>query len=531
MDKQQILKAIGRFFGVNLDGGRTSSREQPDNVSKLIDVDDLHAILTEAEKGNPLRMFTFVRDAIFSGSHLQTEFGKRKIAVLGDTYTISPVDKKNPEAVRIAGEINAMTDSLGSRWNNLLIHLLDGTIMPVAVSQPIWGISRRPGWYYEPVDFDNVLLTSLDYAEEGKMRIRTGKDTFNLPAEDAIIHRGHILANFPDYWGGPVRSVLFWFLFATMDRDWWIQFLNKWGQPFLIGRYDPSDPNAGDMMRSAFAAAKRLFGIVVSNNADVQVQQITSASGDVFGSFHTLANAEISKLILGQTMSSTATNVGLGGGQSSVQEEVRQDIRQFDAKTLAFTIREKFFAVVCRRNGWPEDLAPVIAFGSVSNAEKRATADLLGSLKNAGLEIDDDGIEPLSEQIGFPLRRMAQTSPAFSGFGGYSQFSAPADPTERAFRATPAGTPRISAHTLRETAAAAANDKLVASQIDPYKAALGKQYAPIREALLSSTSRADFLRRLDKLNISPTPETVEILANAMSSAAANATLSIQPTAK
>ena len=529
MDKTTFLKSIGQFFRLHLGGGASSYREQPDNVAKLIDVDDLHAILAEAEQGKPLRMFTFIRDAIFAGSHILTEFGKRKIAVLGDTFTVTAVDRSNPEAVRIAEEINSLIDSLGSRWHGLLIHLLDATIMPVAVSEPIWAPSKRPGWYYEPIDFDNILLTSLDYSEKGCMRIRTGDNEFAPPTCDAIIHRGHILANFPDYWGGPVRSILFWFLFATMDRDWWIQFLNKWGQPFLIGRYDPADAGAGDLMRSAFAAAKRLFGIVVSKNAEVQVQQISTSSGDVFGAFHTLANAEISKLILGQTMSSTPSNIGLGGGQSSIQEEVRQDIRQFDGKALGFTLREKFFTAVCRLNGWDETLAPIITFGSVSNAEKRATADLLGALKNAGLEIADDGIETLSEQIGFPLRRSENSAAGFPGFGGYTQFAAPTDRSARAFRATAAAAPRIRNILQRETAAVDANNKLVASQIDPYKAALGKQYAPIREALLAATSRADFLQRLAKLNISPTPEAVDILANAMTAAAANATLSIQPT--
>lgn len=46
-----------------------------------------------------------------------------------------------------------------------------------------------------------------------------------------IIHRGHVMPT-PDTWGGPARALLFWWLLSSMSREWWSQFLERYGQPF-----------------------------------------------------------------------------------------------------------------------------------------------------------------------------------------------------------------------------------------------------------------------------------------------------------
>jgi phage gp29-like protein len=131
----------------------------------------------------------------------------------------------------------------------------------------------------------------------------------------------------------------------------------------------------------------------------------------MFERFMEIAQREKSKLILGQTLSSTPSPTGeIGSGTASLQSDVRDDIRRLDAQMLADTLRDQLFIQLCAINRLP-GRAPYIVWGAASTAELRAKADLLGSLRNAGLEIDDPSIEPLSDEIGFGLRR-SQAAPS-----------------------------------------------------------------------------------------------------------------------
>lgn len=72
-------------------------QQDPAYLAASLDVDTLHGILREAESGNPQRLFALYRDVILSDSHAQTEFTKRKLAVLGDVFSCLPDDKTKTE--------------------------------------------------------------------------------------------------------------------------------------------------------------------------------------------------------------------------------------------------------------------------------------------------------------------------------------------------------------------------------------------------------------------------------------------------
>jgi hypothetical protein len=116
----------------------------------------------------------------------------------------------------------------------------------------------------------------------------------------------------------------------------------------------------------------------------------------------------MSKLILGQTLSSEAQPTGLGSGTSDMQEGVRQDIRAFDATMLSSTLRDQLVTQFCAIN-LIRGKVPKVNYGYESEKETKATISLLGSLASAGLEPDDAGVAALSERTGLGLRRKASS--------------------------------------------------------------------------------------------------------------------------
>jgi len=381
-----------------------SARYEPVSIARTITASQLHGILQQAEAGDARDLFALYRDVILSSSHLLGEVFKRKLAVLGDSLSFVPLDKSRP-AAEAANQVRlAITNCKG--WRLACSHLLDGFLWPVAVVEKVYAVDQK-GYRIDRLvkvphhllDFRSGRLMILDVSPEGQPLFAAHEaDPMRY-----IVHRGHLLTT-PDNWGGPMRSILFWWLLATMDRGWWVRFLDRFGTPFPVGKF--RDDEGRTVLERAFSLAVRLGGLVVSNSTEVELLQAAATdSGTAFKMFLEVCHAEMSKLVIGQTLSSSPSPTGeIGGGTAKLQSGVREDIRQFDAKMLSETLRDQLIVPYCKINGIA-DLAPTMVWGSESAEEQRQKIGLVEALGKAGLEPADDAIPIVSEQVGFPLRR------------------------------------------------------------------------------------------------------------------------------
>lgn len=391
---------------------RIVGKQQPQAVAHMMDVDRLHGMLRKAEQGDTEELFALYRDIVAGHAHTQGEFSKRKLAVLGEPMTLTPANPKIATEAAFIADVQTHLIDL-PQWSDFLSHSLDSSLYPVAVSERIYRPSPRPGWRYEVAEITKVPHVNLMWPE-GVVSIRdtdadgnfTGAHT-PLDGTRYLVHRGNLLSSVPDWWGGPMRSILFWWLFATMGRDWWARFLDRFGSPFLVGKYEQTDDRGRYELQHAFSEATRIFGLAISKETDVAIHQANATGGgDAFEKFQTFANNEISKAIIGQPGSAASSGPKIGGdGQATAQSEVREDIRKYDARMLGVLIRSKILIPLWRLNGWTVPL-PTVNFGAVTEEEADLTGDLLSSLYTAGLEPTDEGLEILSAKLGLPLRRL-----------------------------------------------------------------------------------------------------------------------------
>lgn len=470
-------------------------------LARTLTADRVIDYLNAAEGGNTTDLFGLYREIILSHSHLQTQFATRKRAVLGDTLNLQPFDKKKKEDEAARDALWPLVNH--PDWFDACNHLLDSSLYPVAVVEKVYRLSRTAGLRYEldrliPVPHDLLDFTS------GRLQIRDTDQqgnplgtAHNPDPRRYIVHRGHLLTA-PDHWGGPMRSIVFWFLLGTMGREWWARFLDRYGSPFPVGKYEAGDDDSRTVLMSAFNLATRLGGLVVTNDTQVELMQAAAAdAGTAFEKFHDVANREISKLILGQTLSADAASTGLGSGVANAQEGVRDDIRQFDAKRLGFTITTQLAAQFLDINGF-KGSPPLFAWGSVSSAEKKALGDFLTALKTGGLRVADDGIETLSEQAGLPLERD-------QGGGGFMPFSV------RTHSADPAV---LKAHDAIAQAASASLSQ-----------AIGKHHAAVAHILRTAATPQEALTAVETYASRFEPgEAARIVEEALIAYAANGSL-------
>jgi phage gp29-like protein len=392
-------------------------RGEPGFAANTMDVDKLRGTLAAAEVGDTRDLFALYRDVMVSDSHIQTEFSKRKLAVLGDPTSVQPADKTKPEDVQAAEAIQDMIDWNRENFIHACNHWLDGHLWPVALVEKVFKPSTRPGLRFQLDRLVPVPHIDLDYTS-GWLQLwgldpATGYINGTREAPDPnryVVHRGHLLQQ-ADYWGGPFRSLLFWWLMSAMDRDWWARFLDRYGAPFIVGKFDPADDAARSILSRAFQAATKIFGLVVSKSTEIELIQAASGqTGDAFKSFFDLCNDQKSILILGQASSAKQAEGGLSNSGNKQHEGVRQDIRQYDQMILSLTIQQQLFRQYLDINGFT-GATPRLIWGGVSTEEQTALGDLMLKFAQAGLEPTDDGISTLSERVAFPLQRKAVPAP------------------------------------------------------------------------------------------------------------------------
>ncbi len=408
-----------------------SPRAMPNSLAATLTVDHVHEILTSAEQGDTERLFALYQDIIITGSHLQGRLQDRKEAVLSDTLSVQPYDKNNADDVA-AAELVKIELTKHDDWEDACAYLLDSVLWPVALVEKTYQPSTKPGLRYELQKLTPVPYQLLTYTN-GRMELRETDDKgypnakqFVPEAARYIIHRGHLLKAVPDNWGGPMRSLVFWWLLSHMSRDWWARFLDRYGAPFVVGKYNQGDDQSRTIMERAFSLATRLGGLVVSRETDVEIKQAAASdSGEAYKTFIELCNRETSKLILGETLSSDAQATGMNSGTANAQAGKHDEKRAGDARRLAATLRNGLFRQFLEINGHP-GRPPIPVWGSIAPAEVAALCDTLDSLTGAGLEVDDSALTIISEKIGLPVRRSEKPPPMAGpgGPGGLLPFSA-----------------------------------------------------------------------------------------------------------
>lgn len=472
--KDRFLAFVARRFVPARTRPALSPVHGEPNRASLVDADELHSMLREAEEGRTRRLFAFYRDLIASDSHIWGAFSTRKMAVLNKPWQVQPTDKDNPDDVAAADHCRALLQ----RTSNLtfrLAELLDATLYPVSVVEKCWKPTHLPGLRYDLASLKHQDAQLLDYRdgimklESVDPRTRMPTNTFEgVDTHDFIVHRGHLISA-PDNWGGPLRTLLFWWLFSTQNRDWWARFLDRFGAPFMVGHYPTGDDESRWTLEAAFNAASRLFGLAVSDETKVEVHEVSATHGDAFEKFHSTAQKEKSKLILGQTLSTDSSPQGFGGGASGLQGEVRKDIEAFDGLLLGNTIRDQLFAQFLEINGLPGS-PPTLTFGSEDGQDAKAFAETLKTASDAGWEPTEDAVPVVSQRLGFPVQRKAATPPPTPG--------TPPATFDAGIRLPDPG------------------DAIARAAAADLSQAFGGHLAPVRQILRDSTSPEDFERRI-----------------------------------
>ncbi|MBI2882855.1 MAG: DUF935 domain-containing protein [Candidatus Methylomirabilis oxyfera] len=347
----------------------------------------LAAILKEADQGDVARQAELFEEMLERDGKLCSLFQTRRMAVEGLDWRIEPADD-SAQAKALAEEATEQVEAMTLR--RVIAHLLTAVPHGYGATELLWSGEGRALVIRDVVEVPQRRLTYLPRAGEPMPaipRLLTDQEPvfgIDLPAWKFVVHR-YRAAGGSAIRAGLMRTCAWLYLFKHYDIKDWAAFLEVYGMPLRLGKYQPG---ASKEDRDALLLAVRSIGHdaagIISSSTEIEfIEAIKTASADIFERFVNLLNKEMAQAVLGQTLTSDVGSVGsLAAAQ--VHDEVRFDLMEADATALAETITTQILRpLVGFNHGWDVPV-PRFAFEIEEPRDQGQEATTLKTLVEAG---------------------------------------------------------------------------------------------------------------------------------------------------
>jgi len=560
-----------------------SPRYEPSNITTNADVQAVQNAIRSAESGDVQEYYRFLRDVLLSDDHIQSCFNTRKLALLAQPLSILPEDKNNTDDMALAKALTQAKNDC-ENWTAGMLALMDSNgFWPVSVVERLYKTAGEPNpgaprlqytlRKFVPVNpqlhcfqwaylMGGVGLGTASAVQLSQMAGKPGglgtednspykidlerwEPYFKLwPIDNAgriiydvtnasyldpqrhIVHRGHLMQTFRDNWGGPGRAILMWWLFRNLGREWFARGMERVGTPFPVGYTDANDPAAVALLHAAFDLSKKIGGIVVDESSRIELKEaMVQGMAQGYETFYNMCNEAISFHITGIRKSESPG--GLNAGQSNFAGNVREDVRMMDNMTMAETLWKQIAIPFRDING----LKGCVKFvwGGLSDADAKTFSEFLKTMNEAGFEADDQSIPTVNERTGLSWKKKVAALPAIVP-PAVPGIPPKPEPDADEIKPLAARLMWLAAH--GNGASKTDVDDVVAKHSTALAGAFRGSLAPVRQIILSSTSRADAEHKLRTFFADWNPDRIaNIVEEAMQVCAARGAVKAKEDAK
>lgn len=395
-------KGKAKVFTPGLDTGasepvrvRIAAREVNDRFSTYpsngLDPVRLAHILREANDGNVRCQMELFEEMEEKDPHLFSQMQTRKLAVTGLEWEVQPSGKEEEDGI-ICEFINDQLTSLEG-FDGAMYDMLDAIGKGISILELFWDIDKDGRNVIRSIDWVNPKKLLWDFEDEVlKITTQEFPEGIELPENKFVVHKYKAKSGHESR-AGVMRIISWMYLFKNFDLKDWVAFSEVYGMPVRLGKYDPSasEDDKKQLLDAIYTMGTDAAGIIPNNAAIDIIESNKTTSADVFEKFARYADEQISKAVLGQTLSSDS-----GGGsyaQGKVHNEVRHDLTAADAKSLAETIRRDIIKPLVIYNFGPDAGIPLFVFNSSEAEDLKVTAEIYKTLAcDMGLQIPVDHI-------------------------------------------------------------------------------------------------------------------------------------------
>lgn len=274
-------------------------------------------------RGNDLTLY----EQVYSDPEVKSAFGQRQLAVTQCEWQVEPGGKRAIDKAA-ADFMRDQLQAIG--WDNVTTKMLFGVFYGYAVSEVIYGVDGR---FVVPQAIKVRNRRRFRFGPNMDLRLLTYQAMLQgVPAEPPYFWHFNVGADNDDEpYGLGLAHWLYWPVFFKRNGiKFWLMFLEKFGMPTGVGKYDT---DATDAEKTKLLAATRAIqvdsGVIMPKGMEIELLEAARSGTGDYKALHDTMDATIQKVILGQTASSQGTPGKLGNDK--LQGEVRGDIIKADA--------------------------------------------------------------------------------------------------------------------------------------------------------------------------------------------------------
>lgn len=281
------------------------------------------------KQGKDIRVYR----EFLSDPHVWACIQSRKAGVLSLEWGIDKGKAKSKQAEIIENTFNNLD------LNTLISEILDCVLFGFQPLEIMW---KPQGKLILPAEIKAKPAEWFVFDDENNLKLKT-KDNFKgelLPDKKFLCPQYN--PSYQNPYGERTLSRIFWN--CTLKKgglQFWIGFTEKHGMPFLVGKHprgtsSEDTENLADMLQSMIQDAIA----VIPDDSSIEIQEANkTSSADVYERLINKMNAEISKAILGQTLTTEIGNIG-SYAASNTHFEVRKDIVNADKRIVEKTLNQ-----------------------------------------------------------------------------------------------------------------------------------------------------------------------------------------------
>jgi len=339
---------------------------------------------------NPYRstLYNEIYEDILLDSHLTAVINSRKNKTLSKPFKICDKD---------GNEIPEKTRLFKTRWfYNFMNYSLDSIF-----------------WGYSLICFDDIVDDSYKEVEliprvfvkpEFHIVVKTPSDVTGIDYREEPYHNWYIGVGH-EYDLGLLNVVAPWVIYKRNVVAAWSDYSELFGMPIRIGKTNMKDLESRRSMETMLKQmGKAAYGLFDPETSLEFIETSNSDSFNVYNELINLCNKEISKAILGQTMT---TEDGSSKSQAQVHQDVSDEYGEKDRRFIEFLINDD---LIPRMVALGFDLKDCyFKFDYSDKLTLKDESELLVNILNTGkYDVDESYI---TEKYGIPVKQVLQQSP------------------------------------------------------------------------------------------------------------------------
>ncbi|MCR5855985.1 DUF935 domain-containing protein [Mesorhizobium sp. J428] len=354
----------------------------------------LASILRESIENNPEAYLALAEDMEERDLHYASVLSTRKLQVAGLEITVEAAGE-DAESVKHADLVREFIER--DAFEIELRDILDAVGKGFSATEICWDSSegdhriralkwRDPRWF----EFDRVDGETL--------RLRDNAGPVELTPFGWVIHHAKAKSGLPIR-GGLARGAAWAFLFKSFTIKDWAIFVEAYGQPLRLGKYDAGATNEDkDKLLDAVTSIGTDYAAIVPNGMAIEfIEANLSGSHELYEKRADWLDRQISKLVLGQTATTDAIKGGYAVGKT--HDGVRADLERADAKQLAGTLNRDISVPLVALNFGLQKKYPRIKIGRPEEIDVDKLVANVERLVPLGLEV---GMATMRDKLGLP---------------------------------------------------------------------------------------------------------------------------------